>query len=169
MFPKSLHKTPPGILINGGILEEVFSNHFTVYKAGRGNELHIHLNALPRTVHLPIGLRDILGIRGMESHNALLFQETVEAGNGAGTTALHKFYPEDDEAGIGVASAHIEDEFDFVRGVLVGMMAGPAGEATQGVNGTVKASFPAVNVLPVGFISDGSFGNPIFSSVFNKR
>lgn len=28
--------------------------------------------------------------------------------------------------------------------------------------------FPVVNVLPVGFILDGSFRNPIFLSTFNK-
>lgn len=166
---KGFHKAPPGILVNGGILEKMFADNPAVHKAGRGDEFHIHLYTLSGMVHLLIRLRDIFGVRGMESHNALLFEEAVKTGDGAGVTALHEFNPENDEAGIRVTSAHIEDEFDFVRGVLVGMMVGPAGEVTQGVNGTVKASFPAVNVLPVGFISDGSFGNPIFFSVFNKR
>lgn len=68
-----------------------------------------------------VRLRNILVIRGMDSHNALFFQETVETGNGAGT-ALHKFYPENDEAGIRVTSAHIEDEFNLLRGVLAEMI-----------------------------------------------
>ena len=47
VFFKYLHKTPPGILINGSILEEMFANHAAVYKAGRGNKFHMHLYTLP--------------------------------------------------------------------------------------------------------------------------
>ncbi len=47
VFLKCLHKTPPGILINGSILEEMFANHAAVYKAGRGNKFHMHLYTLP--------------------------------------------------------------------------------------------------------------------------
>ena len=87
VFLKSLHKTPSGILVNGGILEEMLSDYLTVYKAGRGDELHIHLNALPGMVHLLIRLGDILGVGGMDSHEPLFFEEAVQSWDGAGITA----------------------------------------------------------------------------------
>ena len=73
VFLKSLYKTPSGILINSGILEELFSDHLTVNKAGRGDKFHIYLDTLAGMIHLLIRLWDILGVRGMDSHNALAF------------------------------------------------------------------------------------------------
>lgn len=96
VFLKSLHVPPSGKLINGSILEEMFSDHLTVHKTGGRDKLHIYLNALSGMVHLFIGLRGILRVRRMDSHDALFFEETVKSGNGAGVTALHEFYPEDD-------------------------------------------------------------------------
>lgn len=54
---------------------------------------------------------------------------------------------------------HIKDKLDFRRDVLVRVV---------GFKGAVKTTFPAVDILLAGFILDGSFGNPIFLSVFNK-
>lgn len=169
VFLKSLHKTPSGILVNGGILEEMFSDYLTVYKAGRGDELHIHLNALPGMVHLPVRLGDILGVRGMESHEPLFFEKAVQSWNGAGITALHEFYPENNQSCVRVAPAHIGNELNLIGGMLIGMMVGSSREVTQGVNGAVVAAFPAVNVLPVGLVPDGSLGDTKSLSVLNKR
>ena len=86
VFLKSLHIPPSGELINGSILEEMFSDHLTVHKTGGRDKFHIYLNALSGMVHLLIGLRNILRVRRMDSHDALLFEETVKSGNGAGVT-----------------------------------------------------------------------------------
>lgn len=169
VFLKGFYKPPSGILINGGILEEVLSNDPAVHKTGRRNKLHIHLNALAGMVHLLIRLRDILRVRRMDGHDTLPAEEPVKPGNGAGVAALHEFYPENDETSIRVAPAHIEDEFDFLRGVLVRVVMRSARVVTERLNGAIKAPFPAVDVLPVGFVFDGSFGNTIFLSIFNKR
>lgn len=67
VFLKGFHETPPGILINGRVLEEAFSNDLTVFEAGGGNEFHIHLNTLPRIVHLLIWLGNILWVWRMYS------------------------------------------------------------------------------------------------------
>lgn len=168
VFFKSLYKAPPGIFVNSGILEKMFSNDLAVDKAGRGDKLHIHLNTLSGMVHLLIGFRDILRIRRMDRHNALLFKEAVQSGNGAGITTLHELDPEDNKAGIRIASAHIRNELNLIRSMLIGMMMGPSGEIPQGFNGAIKAALPAVNVLPVGFVFNSGFGNPIFVSIFNK-
>lgn len=168
MLLKSLHKAPSGILINGGILEEMFSDDSAVDKAGGGNNLHIDLEALSGVVHLLIKLWNILGVGRMDGHDTLLFEETVKAGDGAGVTALHELDPEDDESGMRVAPAHIRDEPDLLRSMLVGVVVRPAGAVTEGLNGTVKAAFPAVDILPVSLISDGGIGDTIFISIFDK-
>ena len=169
VFLKSLHKTPSGIFINGSILEEMLSNHLAIHKAGRRDKFHIYLDTLTRMIHLLIGLGDILGIWGMYCHDALPFEESIEAGNGTGIAALHELYPENDETSIRVAPAHIEDKFDFLRGMLVGMMVRLSGTVTQGLDGAIKAAFPAVNILPVGLVFNGGISNSVFVSVLNKR
>lgn len=86
VFLKCLHKTPPGIFINGSILEEMFANYPAVYKACRGNKFHIHLYTLPRMIHLLIRFWNIFGVRRVDRHNALFFEEAVESSKGAGIT-----------------------------------------------------------------------------------
>ena len=87
---KGFHKAPPGILIYGDILEELFADHLAVDKAGRGDEFYIHLDTLPRMAHLLIRLGDIFGVRWVDRHNTLLFQEAVKTWDGAGIAALHE-------------------------------------------------------------------------------
>lgn len=119
MFLKGLHEPPSGILVNSGILEKVLTDNLAVDEAGRGDEFHINLDTLSRVIHLLIGLRDIFGVRRMESHDALPFEEPVKAGNGAGVAAPGEFDPENDKSGMRVTPAHIRDEFDLMRGMLV--------------------------------------------------
>ena len=150
----------------------MFSGDLTVYKAGGRDKFHIYLNALTGMVHLLVRLGTIFRIGRMDSHNPLLFQETVETGNGAGITALPEFDPEDNKPGIRVSSAHIHDELDLIPGMLVGMRVRFSGTVTQGLNRAVITAFPTVNILPVGFIFNGSFGDSnvtqkSVSSLFN--
>lgn len=107
MLLKSLHKAPAGVFIDSGVLEELLSNYGTVLETGRGDELYVHLKTLPGVCHLFVGLGDVFGVGRMDSHDALLPKETVEAGDGAGIATLHEFNPKDDKAGIGITSAHI--------------------------------------------------------------
>ena len=165
---KGFHKAPPGILIYGGILEELFADHPAVDKAGRGDEFYIHLDTLSGMVHLFIGFGDILGVRGMDSHNALLFEEAIQSGNGTRIAALNELDPENDKTGVGIASAHIGNKLDFFRGMLVRMVVRSSGEVTQRLHGTVITAFPAVDILPVRLVFDRCFRNPIFVSVLNK-
>lgn len=66
-----------------------------------------------------------------------------------------------------IPAVHIEYEPDLSRRMLVGVVMWPAGAVPQGVSGTVIAAFPAVDILPVGFIFNGIFGNTKFFSVLN--
>lgn len=169
MFLKSFHEAPSGILVNSSILEELFSNHFAVHKAGRGNKFHINLDTLTGMIHLFIGFWNILGIGRMNRYEALFTQETVKTGNGTGIPPLHELYPEHDQTGIRITSAHIHDKLDLRRSMLVRMVMRSSGEFAKGLDGAVKASFPAVDVLPVGFVFNGSVGDTIFFSISEER
>ena len=132
MFLKCLHKTPPGILINGSILEEMFANHPAVYKAGRGNKFHIHLYTLPRMIHLFIRFWNIFGVRRVDRHNALFFEEAVESSKGSGITTLPEFNPENNKTCMGVTPAHIGNKLNLVRGMLFGGGGGVCGKGRAG-------------------------------------
>ena len=166
---KGFHKAPPGILIYGGTLEELLPDHPAVYKAGGRDKFHVYLDTLPRMAHLLIRLGDIFGVRWVDSHNTLLFQETIQSGNGTGIAALHELDPENDKTGVGIASAHIGNKLDFFRSMLVRMVVWSSGEVTQRLDGAVITAFPAVDILPVRFVLDRRFCTPIFVSIFNKR
>lgn len=119
VFLKGFYKTPSGILIDSCILEEVLPNDVTVFETGRGDKFDVYLNPLTGMIHLLIRFRGILGIWGMDGHHVLFSEETVKARDRAGIAPLPKFDPEDDKTGMRIAFAHIPDEFDFLRGMLV--------------------------------------------------
>lgn len=112
---KYFHKAPSGVLVNDGVLIEALSFGFT-HEAGRGDVLHVNLNPLPGIVHLLIRLRDVLGIRKMDSYDALFPKETVKAWDRAGIAALQKLSPENDQTRFRIVSAHITNQLDFLEG-----------------------------------------------------
>ena len=91
---KCLHETPEGILVDGRVLEKLLSDHLGDKQAD-GTKFHINLDPLSRMIHLFIGLRDVLWVRRMYSHDPLFPEEMVNTGNGAGVTALAEFDPEE--------------------------------------------------------------------------
>ena len=104
----------------------------------------------------------------MDGHKTPLFEEAEESGNGAGITALPEFDPENDQTSIRVAAAHIGDKLSFLRGMLVRVMVRVSGTISQGFQRAIKASFPAVDILAVGFVFISSSGNTIFLSVADQ-
>ena len=167
MLFKCLHKTPSGILINGSVLIKMILFGF-IYKADRRDKFHVDLDALSGMVHLFIRFGDILGVRRMDCHDTLFFEEAIQPGNGTGIAALHELNPENNKTGMRISSAHIGDKLDLGRGMLVRMVVRSAGEITQGLNGAVITTFPAVDVLPVGLVFNGSVGDTIFFSIFDQ-
>ncbi len=75
------------------------------------------------------------------------FEKTVETGDRAFLSTLHKFYPENDPFGTGIASAHILDQFDLVRSVLIWMAMRASGTIPERIPGTIVAVFLAINIL----------------------
>ena len=168
VFLKGFYKTPSGILVDGGILEELFPDHPAVFQAGGRNKFDIHLDTLSRIIHLFIRLGDVFGIRRMDSHHALLFEKAVKAGDGAGISFLPELDPENHKPGMRVTSAHTGDQLCLIRGMLVWMVVRTPGTVAQGIPGAVKAVFPAIDILSVGLIFSGGIGNTITFSVFNQ-
>ena len=167
VFLKGFYKAPSGILIDGCVLKELFSKNLTVFQAGGGNKFDIHLDALSRMIHLLIRLGDVFGVGRMNSHNALLFEEAVKAGNGSGIPSLSKLNPENHKTRMGIAPSHMEDEVDFFRSMLVRMMMGTPGAVAKGFQRAVIAAFPAVNILSIGFVLNSSLRDTMLFSVAN--
>ena len=124
-------------------------------------------DALSRMIHLLIRLGDVFGVGRMNSHNALLFEEAVKAGNGSGIPSLSKLNPENHKARMGIAPSHMGDELDFFRSMLVRMMMGTPGAVAKGFQRAVIAAFPAVNILSIGFVLNSSLRDTMLFSVAN--
>ena len=113
MLLECLHETPAGVLVNSCILKKLFSDHLGVFQTGRRDRFHIDPNPLSGMIHLFIGLRDVLRILGMNSHDSLFPKETVKPGNEAGIAALAKFDPENNQTGMRIPASHIVYELAF--------------------------------------------------------
>ena len=98
----------------------------------------------------------------------MFLKEAVETWKRAFISALSELHLENDQASMRIAPAHIPDELDFFRSMLVRMGMGMPGAVTQRIPGAVIAVFPAINILAIGFIFNGCFGNAIFFSVANE-
>ena len=74
--------------------------------------------------YLLVGLRYILRGLQLDCHDSLAPENAIKAGNRAFVAALHELYPKGDKAGALVPAAHVGDEFQLLRGMLVGMTVG---------------------------------------------
>lgn len=167
MLLKGFHKTPAGVFINRGVLIEFLTSSI-IDQADRGNKLYIDLNTLSGVSHLLIGLRNILRIMRFQADKALSAQETVKASDRTRITTQAKFDPKDDKPIMGIAPAKIRNKFDLLRGMLVGMMMRSAGTVTQGLPGAVITPFPAINILTIGLVFDGSLRHTVLVSIVDE-
>ena len=63
LFLKSSYEAKAGILINGGVLEEMLFHDLCVSRDTDGrDDLYVYLHSFPRIMHLLIGFRDVFGI-----------------------------------------------------------------------------------------------------------
>jgi len=95
-------------------------------------------------------------------------KDAVEAGDGTGIAPLHEFDPEDNKSGMRVPAAHVKDQFQLLRGMLIGMRMRPGGKIPEGIPGPVITVLPPINILTVHMVMDGSFSNAVLFSVVNK-
>lgn len=168
VFLKGLYISPAGVLIDRRVLVELLSLSLA-HQTGRGNVFHIDLYSLSGIAHLFIRLRKVFGVGRLSRHDTQPSENTIQTGNGTRIAALQELYPEDDKACMRISAAHIRDELELLRSVLVGMAVRTARTAAQRIQGTVIAIFPAIDVLPVYAIPDCSLGDSVFLSIMNKR
>ena len=168
MLIKGLYKTPAGVFVDRRVLIEFLPFGLVNQTDGR-NVFYIDLEPLAGIAHLFVWLRHILRVLRLDCQDSLAPENAIKAGNGAFVPALHELYPEDDKAGVGVSAAHIGDEFQLFRGMLVGMAVGPSGSITKRVPGAVIAFHPMVDILSVNAITDRSLGDAMLLSVTDKR
>ena len=100
----------------------------------------------------------------------MLSQKAIQSGDRSSISPLSQFDPEDHKAGIGIAPAHIFNEPDLIRGMLIWMRMRTSGTVPEGVPEAVIAVFPTVDILSVCFIFSGSVGNTVafFLRIFQK-
>ena len=126
--------------------------------------LFINLNPLPWILHLFISLWDILWIWRLDWSKFKSFEYTPKTGNRMRIATLRKFYPKDDKSGVRIFSAHVFDEFQFFRRMLLRMMR-PSGMFSKRLDRAVKAPTPTIDVLTIDLVFDSSLSNTIFFSI----
>jgi hypothetical protein len=67
-----------------------------------------------------------------------------------------------------VTPAHILNELDLSKGMMIWMRMGTSGAVSEGIPGTVIAVLPTIDKLPICLIFSGSIGNTKTFSVFNQ-
>ena len=79
----------------------------------------------------------------------------------SGVTFLPELDPQHNDPGIRVAAAHVQDEFDLLRCVLIGMVVRAVRSVSQGGQRAVVPFTPAVDVLPVQPVADRRLRYPV--------
>lgn len=123
VFLKGFEIAETGKLIDEGVLVELLSGGITD-QASRRDKLDIDLPALSGIGHLLIWLGNILGIRQLHGHLTAFAQKSVKTRDGSGIPSLPELNPKHHQTCVGVPAAHIVDELDFFRPVLVRVMVG---------------------------------------------
>lgn len=163
---KSLYIPESAVLIQEGILKPL-RRLLLVHNTSLRNEFHIDLNTLAGILHLFVGFGNILGVWRFYRHSAAFPQETVQPGNGPGIASLPELDPQHNDPGAWVAAAHVQDELNFFRRVLVWVMMWPARAVCQRLERTVIPLAPTVDVLPVQPVTNGCRCNAVLVGILN--
>ena len=97
-----------GKLVNGSILVQA---QFRVCNTASGNHLHIHLNTLSGIGHLLVGFGFISWFLLFRREQAQLSHDPEQALRAAGIATLPQTVPQLHHAQVGIAAAHIPDQF----------------------------------------------------------
>lgn len=166
VFLKCFKIAKAAVFIQESILEPL-CRLLLAHNAGLRNKFDVNLYSLARILHLLVGLWDIFGIGLLYSHGVSLSQKPVQSGDRTFVSSLSQLYPEYDDPSMWISAAHIQDELDFFRRVLVGMAVGPVRSVFQRGKGSVIAFAPAIDILPVCVIADSGFCHAIFLCIQN--
>lgn len=163
--------TEPAIFVKEGVLEVPtgflgFLRRCANQTALR-NEFDVNLDALAGVLHLLIGFGHILWIWQLYCHLTTFLQETVQTRDASRIAPLSQLHPEHHQPCVGIAAAHIFNEFDFLWGVLVGVMMRAVRAILQRMQRPVVAFEPAVDILSVCMVADSCFCYPLLLCVTN--
>ena len=139
------------------------------HNAGLRDEFYINLNTLAGIFHLLIWFGNILGVRQLYCHSAAFSQETIQPGNGPGVASLPELDPQHDDPSVRIAAAHVQNELDFFRRVLVGVVMRPVRAVCQRLERTIVPLTPAVDILPVQPVTNGCRCDAVFVRILNYR
>ena len=165
MFRVGSQEAQAGELIDRGILEQ---RKFWVRDTFAGHHLHIYLHPLSWIGHLLVRLGLIcvfLLCRREQTQPAHYPEQTLRT---AGVAALPQPVPQLYHAQVGVAAAHIPDQFQLRLCVLVGMAVGPPGLTGQGLCRAVPASLPEINVGPALVVLPAGTDDAVFLRIFHQ-
>ena len=81
---------------------------------------------------------------------------------------MHKLYPENNQADMGIAATHVKNEFDFFRSMLSRVVMWSSGSVTQRIPGTIVTIFPPIDVLAIDMILNRCFGDTMVGSIVNE-
>ena len=109
-----------------------------------------------------------LGLGSLTAISPCSSQDAIQAGDGPGIASLAELDPEHHQTGVGISAAHIPDELQLLRRMLVRMAVRAVGAVCEGLEGAVVAFPPAVDILAVGMVADGCFCDAIFLRVLDK-
>lgn len=133
-----------------------------------GDKFDINLDSLAGIIHLLIGLRDIFGIWQLYRHLTAFSQKTVQTRNRAGVAPLPQLHPEHDQAGVGIPAAHILNQLDLLRPMLVRMAVRPVRAVFRRCLRPIVSLAPAVDVLPVGVVPGRRFCDSMLLCIQNQ-
>ena len=156
MFFKGFQIAESTVFVNKCVLIKLLSFGFS-YQADRWNKFYVNLAALSRILHLFVRLGNVFRGWKFHLHLSMFSQKATQPRNRSSISPLSQFASEYHKAGIGIASAHIFNESDLIRGMLVGMTVWTLGTICKGLKRAVRVVLPAINVLTVGLIANGSF------------
>ena len=151
-------------LVDCGVLEQAklrVCNTFTRY------DLHIHLNALPRTGHLLIRLWFVCLFRLFGRKQPYFTHHAEQAFRATGIAALPQAVPELDHTKRRIPAAHVTDELQLGLRVLVWMAVRASALAGQRGYTSVPTLFPEVDVRPAFVVLPAGARNAIFFCVLH--
>lgn len=130
--------------------------------------LDINLYPLSRIGHLLIRLW-LIGFRfGHGGRQPEFAQDAKQTLQTAGISPLSKPVPQLRQAQFRVSAAHVPDELEFLRCMLVGVVTGPAGLTRQRLYRAVPACFLEINIRPGSIILSAGPPNAVLLCVFHQ-
>ena len=151
--------------VNGGILEQT---QFRVSNTSPGYDLHIYLDPLARIGHLLVRLGLICFFLLRRWEQPQLAHHPKQALRTAGIAPLPQPVPQLHHAQTGIAAAHILDQLQLRLRVLVWVAVGPTGLAGQGLDRSIPASLPEVDVGPALVVLPAGTADAVFLCVFHQ-